>query len=433
MDNQPVLEESQSSAPASVRPFDDVSAAGRSSQPAESLAAAPALKVAVLGLRGFPDVQGGIERHCEMLYPRLAERGVDVTVHVRSRYAPDVAARAGLPLRFVSAPTLYSAGLEATVHSILATLWCIATRPDVVHIHAIGPAICVPLARLGGLKVVVTHHGFDYDRQKWGRLARLVLRTGERMAGRYANRVIAISEGIRSSLASRFSIRPALIPNGVDIRTGGAKAAARRHPVLDSFDIPSYRYLISVGRWVPEKRQSDLIRAWSAMPASERAGWRLVIVGSADHESPYVTELKALARSTPDVVLTGLQTGAALDALWDHAGGFLLPSSHEGLPIVLLEAMSHALPVLASDIEPNLEVGLPENCYLRMGDVAVWSEAMRRLIGQAEAALSADGSTPVPVQPLRVAAFRSQVAEQYNWDRIADQTLAVYREVVAGR
>ena len=387
------------------------------------------LAVAVFGLRGFPGVQGGIERHCEKLYPRLVARGVDVTVIARSRYQPPTRQPASRPgMRFVRLGSVYSAGMEAFVHSALAALWCIWKRPDVTHVHAIGPALFVPLLRAFGLRVVVTHHGFDYQRQKWGAFARRMLRFGERMAARHANRCIVISEGIREVLTSEHGARTALIPNGVEIQPDMPPAVS--DPVMKRFGLAANRYLICVGRLVPEKRQADLVEAWSMLSPADRMGWKLVIVGGADHHSPYVDELHGRIAKSADVVATGVQTGDVLEALWQRAGGCLLPSSHEGLPIVMLEAMSHRLPLLASDIAPNLEVGLPAECYLPVGDPAAWAQAMRRLIAQAERAGAAGSQT---TSPLRVEEFRRRVVARYDWDQIADRTVEVYEAVRASR
>lgn len=114
-----------------------------------------------------------------------------------------------------------------------------------------------------------------------------------------------------------------------------------------------------VSRLVPE-RHLDLIAAFklAAIP-----GWKLAIVGASDHPDAMWREVLESARTSGDIICTGLQTGQALKELYSHAGMFVLPSSHEGLPIALLEALSFGLPVIASDIPANLEVGLPEDSY----------------------------------------------------------------------
>src|ERR1700683_1486228 len=124
----------------------------------------------VLGIRGIPNVQGGVETHAEQLYQRLVALGCDVEVLVR---APFVSRNhrffGAIRLRRLWSPT--RSGIEAFFHSIIGVLYAGLVRPDILHIHAIGPAIVLPIARLLGLKVVVTHHGLEDQREKWGRFA----------------------------------------------------------------------------------------------------------------------------------------------------------------------------------------------------------------------------------------------------------------------
>ena len=123
------------------------------------------MRVMVLGLRGFPDVQGGVEKHAEHLYPLLVQSGCQVEVITRSPYTSrDHRSWKGITFHRIWTPRL--TGIEAFVHSILGVFYAAIKRPDVLHIHAIGPAIVTPLARLLRLRVVVTHHGPDYDREK---------------------------------------------------------------------------------------------------------------------------------------------------------------------------------------------------------------------------------------------------------------------------
>ena len=113
------------------------------------------MKVFVTGTRGIPHVMGGVEVHCEALMPRLARMGFDITVVRRSGYVKDSAAMGeweGVKLLDVPSPRRKS--LEAILHTVRAVWAAKRASADVVHIHAIGPALAVPLARLLGLKVV---------------------------------------------------------------------------------------------------------------------------------------------------------------------------------------------------------------------------------------------------------------------------------------
>ncbi|MGH8209498.1 MAG: glycosyltransferase family 4 protein [Steroidobacteraceae bacterium] len=363
------------------------------------------LKVMVLGIRGLPDVEGGVETHAQQLYPRLAALGCEVEALVRSRFVPKGCNSFGaIKLRRLPSPR--HAGAEALVHSLIGVAYAGLVRPDILHIHAIGPAIVTPIARLLGLRVVVTHHGPDYERQKWGRFARWVLRVGERAGMRRAHARIAISAPIVELIRSKHGVEPELITNGV----------AAVEPRIDTQHVRRYgleprRYFLHVGRMVPEKRQLDLIRAYSS---ARDTGWKLALVGALD-SSEYSRSVE-LAAEDAGVVLTGSLKGEALQQMYSHAGAFVLPSSHEGLPIVMLEALSYGLPVIASDIAANLDVGLDAASYFALGDVIVLAERLRWIARL----------------PENAAAWRRRrewVARKFDWDRIAEQTLAVYRRV----
>lgn len=140
------------------------------------------MKIYVLGTRGIPYVAGGVETNCERLYPRLAAMGMDVTVVRRRCYVAPRNEYRGVRLIDVYAPRIKS--LEAICHTLLGVVKAGIDRADVVHLHAVGPSLLAPLARLLGMKVVVTNHGHDYEREKWGRAARAVLRMGERVGVR---------------------------------------------------------------------------------------------------------------------------------------------------------------------------------------------------------------------------------------------------------
>ena len=83
---------------------------------------------------------------------------------------------------------------EAIIHSTLAAFSTLFDGSNVVHVHAIAPPV-VPLLRLLGKRVVFTHHGPDYDRQKWGRMAKRCCALAKNGRVKYANEVIVISEG----------------------------------------------------------------------------------------------------------------------------------------------------------------------------------------------------------------------------------------------
>lgn len=364
----------------------------------------------MLGLRAFPEVQGGVETHAEHLCPLLVKLGCDVTVLTRSPYQSEQIGAEWQGVKFKPLWAPKTKGLEAILHSFIGVLYAAVKRPDILHIQAIGPGLMTLLARAFGLRVVVTHHGPDYERQKWGRFARLVLRMGEHIGMRWSNGRVVISKVIHDLVRDKHSVHSTLIPNGVVLPQLPSSTVA-----LNQFGITHERYILLVGRLVPEKRHLDLIDAFikAAIP-----DWKLVIVGGSDHPDHYQTALVNRAVSTPNVVMTGFQKGIALRELYAHAGLFVLPSSHEGLPIVMLEALSFGLPVIASDIPANLEVGLPRENYFPLGDVDALATKLKT-------------HAQHPIAPGERVFLRQWVTGRYNWLHIAEKTTQLYRHVLS--
>lgn len=367
------------------------------------------ISVMVLGLRGFPDVQGGVETHAEHLYSELAQLGCRVEVLVRDSYQPAANLSVWNEIGFTRLWAPRKKSLEAILHTFLGVLYAAVRRPDILHIHAIGPAMMTPLARLLGLRVVVTHHGPDYERQKWGRAARTMLRFGERFGMLFASERIVISSVIRSLVHEKYQRSSVLIPNGVSLPKVPATSST-----LAPFGVTPRKYVLLVSRLVPEKRHLDLIDAFqqAAIP-----GWKLVLVGASDHPDAYARSVLDAAATTPNVVCTGFQSGLALRELYAHAGVFVLPSSHEGLPIALLEALSFGLPVIASDIPANMEVRSPGIRFYPVGDVEQLAQCLTE-----KCALPHDSAAAESIQ--------QHVAAAYRWSEIARETLRVYEQVV---
>ncbi len=363
------------------------------------------MKIIVLGTRGIPGILGGVETHCQELYPRIVSQGHQVTVVSRTPYVVDKTLKTykGVNIKPIFAPKQKS--FEAIIHTFLGVLYAAYKRPDILHIHAVGPMIMTPFARLLGLKVVVTNHGPDYDRQKWGKIAKKVLKTGEYLGTKFAHRVVVISKVINRILQKKYNRRDAhLIYNGVNF-----PQIATSTDYITSLGLTKKQYIIGVARFVEEKGFSDLIAAYSQIETSVK----LVLVGDADHETAYSRKLKAQAREK-GVVLTGFIKGAALNEIFSHALLFAMPSYHEGLPIALLEAMSYNLPVLVSDIPANLEVALDAGNYFKVGDI---TDLTQKLAAKLQ-------------QPSLEVDYSEKIQKHYQWDRIATQLIAVYVSLV---
>lgn len=365
-------------------------------------------RVAVVGLRGVPGVMGGIETHCENLYPRLSNGGAaSFTVIGRSPYLPKgVSEFKGV--RVCPLFAFRSKLLETILHTPAAIVYARCLGADIVHIHAVGPALFTPLVRLLGMRAIVTHHGADYDRSKWSAAAKRVLRMGERAGVAFCDEMIVVGPSLAQRLKEshpRAAQRISFVPNGAALPDAPAGDAA---DVTARFGLEPGRYVLAVGRLVPEKGFHDLLAAFEKAVSPYTT---LVIVGGADHEDAYSQALRAHESSR--VRFLGVQRGAALRALFSAAGVFVLPSMHEGLPIVALEALAAGAPVLLSDITPNRDIGLPQECYFPVGNTEALAERL---------------STQAPETPSRQV---RDILRKHDWDAVAMATQAIYQRLAA--
>lgn len=361
------------------------------------------MKIVVTGTRGIPNIMGGVETHCEELFPRIAKRGFDVTVIRRTDYVKDdLKEWNGVKLVNIDSPKKKS--FEAIIHTFRAINEAKRLKADIIHIHAIGPALLVPYAKMLGMKVVFTHHGPDYDRDKWGFAAKTMLKLGERMGCMFADEVIVISDVIRNLIKRKYNrtSHVHLIYNGV------SQPEICDYPeYFNELGIEKGKYILGMCRFVPEKNLHHLVEAFTKVKSrNEVEDIKLVLAGDTDFEDDYSRSLREMARKN-GVVLTGFIKGKKLHSLLTNCLCYCLPSSHEGLPIALLEAMSYGVKVIVSDIPANKEVGLPESDYFPVGNVDALTEKLKTVVNQPRQHIDYD-------------------MKKYDWEKIADQVRDVY-------
>lgn len=367
------------------------------------------MKIVVTGTRGIPNVMGGVETHCEELFPRIAAMGEDVTVIRRKSYVCD-GLKEWKGVKLVDIETPKKKSFEAIIHTYRAINKAKKLGADILHIHAIGPALLVPYAKMLGMKVVFTHHGPDYDRDKWGKAAKAVLKLGERMGCMFADDVIVISDVIRNLIKEKYgrTKNVHLIYNGV------SEPEICDYPeYFEELGIRKGRYILGMCRFVPEKNLHHLVEAFSRIKneklKSKDGGdddIKLVLAGDTDFEDDYSRGLKEMARKN-GVVLTGFVKGRKLHSLLTNCMCYCLPSSHEGLPIALLEAMSYGVKVIVSDIPANLEVGLDKDDYFPVGNVDELAKKLKEVISREPQHIDYDMT-------------------KYDWDKIAKEVRGVY-------
>ena len=359
----------------------------------------------MIGQKGIPATYGGIERHVDEISRRLAAMGdVDVDVFCRLYYTPPGATYHDV--RLLRRPSLHTKHFDAITHVTWATAEAMLRRYDIVHYHALGPAILSGLPRLTGAKTVVTVHGLDWQREKWGRFARWFLRRCERPAARFPDRTIVVSKTLREHFQAHHGCPATFIPNGTNL------PQVRPAKKLASLGLTPGKYVLFVGRLVPEKGVHYLCEAFNQIDTD----MKLALVGGLSFSQPYVDVLKKF--ESPRIRLLDYVFGEALEELWSHAYCVAQPSTMEGLSIALLEALSYGRCVLISDIPENMEVA--EECAVsfRSKDVADLRDKLEYLI-----------RNPAVVAETGERA-RQHILQHYSWDNVAESTAQLYRELV---
>ena len=357
------------------------------------------MNVFVFGTRGFPNIQGGVEEHCENLYSEIGSEQFQVTVFRRKPYVSQLSVE-NRNISFIDLPSSELPGFETLFHSSICTIICLIKRPDIIHIHNIGPGIFIPILKIFRLKVVLTYHSPNYEHDKWSLLVKKLLKFAEFVSIAFSDAVIFVSKFQKEKLKQKKKYIQ--INNGVN-----PPKASDDDNYIRTLGLRKRKYLFALGRFVEEKGFDLLIHAFKKTKFNDL---KLVIAGDADQETAYSKQLKLLANSQ-EVILPGFIKGEKLHQLFKYSRLFVLPSYHEGLPISLLEAMSYNLPVLVSDIPANKQIALPENNYFISGNEKSLNNRLKQRLNQIFEPADYD-MTP------------------YDWSKVAIQTKNVYNKVL---
>lgn len=356
------------------------------------------MRIGVIGTRGFPMIQGGVEKHCEILYPQLKE-DIDIVVY---RRRPFVSSYAEFErISFVDLPSTRLKGFEAVFHSFISTIHALFSKYDLVHYHNIGPAMFSPILKLRKIPVVLTFHSPNYEHEKWGKLSKLILRLSEKIAFKTADKIIFVNRFQMGKYNFEIQKKSVYIPNGIN-----KPIFPEKTDYLEKIGVKESNYILSVGRITQEKGFDTLVRAFLH---SNHGDMKLVIAGSAEYEVAFSNQLKSLCKDD-SVIFTGNLFGEDLFQLYSNAALYVLSSNNEGFPLVLLEAMSYGLDVVVSDIPATHLVELQPEDYFPKGDV----EALSSLISK---------RTQSSVR-------RNYCLEQFDWTHIANQVSDLFERLV---
>jgi glycosyltransferase involved in cell wall biosynthesis len=364
------------------------------------------MKIAMIGQKGIPATYGGIERHVEEIARRLAALGHQVDVFCRLHYTPPGTSFHGVGV--LRRPSIHTKHFDTLSHVAWSTVESMVRGYDVVQFHALGPSVFAGLPRLRGIRTVVTVHGLDWQREKWGRAASWLLKQCEGPAAHFPDRTIVVSKTLREYFQNHHHCDAVFIPNGTNLLP--ARPARRILPL----GLTPGKYVLFVGRLVPEKGVHFLCEAFSKIDTD----LKLALVGGTSASEDYVQLIKGY--ESDRIRLLDYVYGEALEELWSNAYLVVQPSTMEGLSIALLEALSYGRCVLLSDIPENLEVA--EDCAVtfRSRDVEDLRAKLELLLGDPARVRSHESKA------------RDHIRRHYSWDRVAKNTETVYLELAGG-
>lgn len=372
------------------------------------------MRIAMIGHKRYGSREGGVEVVVTELARRMAALGHEVTCYDRSGsdvMTGDAAVcreRMVDGVRVVPVKTIDKKGLAALSSSYFATLAAIKDGPDVIHYHAEGPCVPLPLAKRAGIRTVATIHGLDWQRAKWGKLASAYIKMGEKAAATKADGLIVLSKSAQSYFEGAYGRTATFIPNGIE-----PKQPRPVNQIEERWGLDEGSYLLYLGRLVPEKRPELLIEAFRELDT----GRKLVIAGGGSDTSEYESSLHEAAQGDPRILFTGFVNGEPLEELYSNCYAYVLPSDVEGMPMSLLEAMAYGRCCVTSDIPECEDVLAGAGVTFLRGDAAALRASLESLLAD-RARVAAMGD-----------AANKRVLSTYNWGSVVARTLDLYKEI----
>lgn len=370
------------------------------------------LRIAMLGHKEIPSRQGGIEVVVEELATRMVKMGNRVTVFNRSSH--NVAGREfdtkrrdnynGIQLKYV--PTLDKKGLAAVTASFFGALSTAFGRYDIVHFHAEGPCSMLWIPKMFGKRCIVTIHGLDYRRAKWGKFASAYILMGEKCAVKMADEIIVLSQDMKEYFKKKYGRNTIYIPNGVNRPNVIGDTLIQNEYGLKKDD-----YILFLGRLVPEKGLSYLVEAFKKTKTEKK----LVIAGGNSDTQDFTEQLKEQAKDDNRIIFTGFVQGKMLESLYSNSYVYVLPSDLEGMPLSLLEAMSYGNCCLVSDIDECASVVEDKAVLFKKSDVSDLQDKLQNLC-----------NNPALVEKYKDGAS-DFICNKYDWNKIVEDTLELYR------
>ncbi len=353
--------------------------------------------------------EGGVEIVVKELATRMTERGHEVTCydrHTKHVSGEDIEKRNEYKgVRIKSVFTVDKKGLAAMTSSFSAAICSAFGKYDVVHIHAEGPAAMCWIPHLFRKRVIVTVHGLDWARAKWGGFATKYIKWGEKVAVKRADEIIVLSQSVQNYFEKTYGRKTVYIPNGVSKPELREAVEIKKRWNLNKDD-----YVLFLGRIVPEKGLRYLVEAWNGIDTNKK----LVIAGGSSDSDSFMKELIELAGD--NVIFTGFQQGRVLEELYSNAYIYCLPSDLEGMPLSLLEAMSYGNCCVVSDIPECTEVVEDSAVVFPRRNVDELKRILQSLLNNQQQVIS---------YKKNAAEF---ICQKYDWNSVVSRTLRLYED-----
>lgn len=379
------------------------------------------MKIAMIGHKRVPSREGGVEIVVENLAVLMAKKGHDVTVydrrgqHVSGKAFNNESTEKCLEYRgihVVTVPTIDRRGLAAISSAFFATMKAIRQSYDCIHYHAEGPSAMLIIPHLLGMHTVVTIHGLDWQRAKWGGFATKYLKLGEKIAAKNADEIIVLSRNVQKYFMDTYGRQTVYIPNGVC-----KPILQSAEQIVEKWGLKKDDYILFLGRIVPEKGVHHLVNAFHNVHTSKK----LVIAGGSSDSSDYIEEIKTLVADDQRIILTDFVQGRSLEELFSNAYLYVLPSELEGMPISLLEAMSYGNCCVTSDIKECTEVVEDKAVTFQTNNETALADTLQKLCD----------NMLLTNQYKQMAA--EYILKKYSWEDVTDKTLQLYAKVVSRR
>lgn len=234
--------------------------------------------------------------------------------------------------------TINTKYLDTLSYSFFASIHASLSDATLVWYQGMGPAIFSIIPRIFGKKIYTTIHSLDWNRKKWSFWGRIFLLISEKITILISDKIFVVSLSLKEYYENKFAITPIL-----DKINTSSKRKVPIRIIANKYNLQKNKYVLYLGRFVPEKRIEWLIRAMEHCKK-----YSLVLAGGSSHSDDYVEYLKSLSRNKL-IIYTGYVFGKEKAELISNCKLFVLPSNLEGYPVAVTEAIGYGKKCLVGD------------------------------------------------------------------------------------